>query len=133
MAVDAIGNGTWDAALDTLATGASRLQLLNALARDSVVWALEDGSFAMLRPGAIASYLGPIVARNQSDAKQLLTSLPEAAAAFWDLFPDHLEAKTLATQLGFQPVRQLLRMSLGNSDLNPNIHLHFGIAGFEYG
>ena len=133
MAVDAIGNGTWDAALDTIATGASRLQLLNALARDSVVWALEDGSFAMLRPGANASYLGPIVARNECGAKQLLASLPEAAAAFWDLFPDHLEAKALATQLGFQPVRQLLRMSLGNSDLNPNIHLHFGIAGFEYG
>ena len=60
-------------------------------------------------------------------------SLPEAAAAFWDLFPEHREAKTLATQLGFQPVRQLLRMSLGNSDLNPNIYLQFGIAGFEYG
>ncbi len=128
-----IGKISYDAALDQEATGLSRLQLLDALARDSAVWATEDGSFAMLRPGAHASYLGPIIARNERSATQLLSSLSAEAAAYWDLFPEHLEAKTLATQLGFEPIRQLLRMSLGNNTQATKLQLQYGIAGFEYG
>ena len=125
--------GTWDPSLDTTATGVSRLHLLNALARESAIWATVDGSFAMLRPGANASYLGPILARNAESAKQLLAALPPDAAAYWDLFPEHSEARSLATQLGFKPARQLLRMSLGNNIPNSNLQFQFGIAGFEYG
>lgn len=128
-----VSTGTWDPSLDTNATGVSRLQLLNALASESVIWATEDGSFAMLRPGANASYLGPVLARNAEGARQLLATLPQDSAAYWDLFPEHSEATSLAIQLGFEPARQLLRMSLGNSIPNSNLQFQFGIAGFEYG
>ena len=128
-----VSTGTWDPSLDTTAIGVPRLQLLNALASESTIWATEDGSFAMLRPGANASYLGPTLARNAESARQLLGALPQDSAAYWDLFPEHSEAKSLATQLAFEPARQLLRMSLGDNILNTKLQFQFGIAGFEYG
>lgn len=105
--------------LDRAVFGASRFELLQSLLTGSSGGiTLEDGSFGLIRPGKRASYLGPVTAASRQSAevviRELLESCPPGNTVFWDI-PDPNEAATgLAERLGFQPVRVLTRMWLGD-------------------
>jgi GNAT superfamily N-acetyltransferase len=130
---DAPSGGAWSGSLDREAFGADRRPLLREFERDSSIWQLDDGSFAMRRPGRNRTYLGPVVARNSTSAEILvLRALHGAGEVYWDIFEDNREAVQLAAGLGFNPHRRLVRMRRGSA-LEAKTGLQFGIAGFEYG
>ena len=83
----------------------------------------------MARPGAVRSYLGPIIAPSQHAARELLRHV-DGIAAYWDLLPEFQDARSLAWYLGFRPVRRLTRMSFGQGQRSNDV---YGLAGFEYG
>jgi predicted N-acetyltransferase YhbS len=106
-------------ALDTQAFGVPRGQLLQSLAASSRrALVCESGGsilgFGMLRNGARASYLGPIVAQPEVGellARYLLAGYGDQSI-FWDI-PDMNEpASRLTRQLDFSFVRPLTRMYL---------------------
>jgi GNAT superfamily N-acetyltransferase len=123
------------AALDFEAFGADRMKLLKLLAAPVTT---ENG-FALWRPGHFANYLGPCVARNQDAARRLLAGcLAQESGAdaaqkwLWDVFPDNAPALELARDLGFQPVRRLMRMRRGPA-IAERTSLVYAAAGFELG
>jgi GNAT superfamily N-acetyltransferase len=125
--------------LDMAAFGASRAALLVSLAGSGASSVSGEG-FSMVRPGAIAAYFGPCVARSAEAAERmLLGSLSEYQRndVFWDLLPANREALTLAKEYGFEPVRHLVRMGMPGRDgvapLHKDDSLVFAIAGFEFG
>lgn len=125
--------GAWNGHLDREAFGADRSALLREFERDSSIWQLADGSFAMRRPGRNHTYLGPVVARDRAGAETLvLRALHGAGEVVWDIFEDNREAVKLAASLGFNPFRRLVRMRRGPA-IEAKTALQFGIAGFEYG
>jgi len=120
--------------VDRRACGCARTALLHLLADRSRVTATPS-AYAMLRPGRVSAYLGPCVAPSPAEASALIESLLApypAAACYWDLFSHHTNAAALAASLGFQPVRKLLRMSLGK-ELRGDDKTTYAIAGFEFG
>ena len=56
---------------------------------------------------------------------------------YWDVLPGNAQAKALAEEFGFAPLRRLVRMARpGVRDARPFAHNDgcvFAIAGFEYG
>jgi hypothetical protein len=96
--------------------------------------------YAFARPGSKATYLGPSVARTPEAARSLLLSLARRHAfepVFVDLLPDNQEAAALARELGFERVRELVRMARPGVP-NPRPFRNrdeyvYAIAGFEYG
>jgi len=105
--------------------------LLAALALESTI--LDNGEATLyLRPGRNANHLGPFTANNQVAAQALLAQIPPEASLFWDLFPDHPYAASLAAANGLTPARRLIRMTLGSSVPKPSPQT-LAIAGFEYG
>ena len=129
--------------LDTAAFGADRRELLDSLARFHAI-AIPGEGYAMSRPGALAQYIGPCVARSSATARELVGSLVSGYARgdiFWDLLPDNAEAVAIARDHGFAPVRRLARMSLmrGSNHGSPGATAAndpstlYGIAAFEYG
>ncbi|MCA9132769.1 MAG: GNAT family N-acetyltransferase [Planctomycetales bacterium] len=102
---------------DRAAFGADRGAWLTRLASDSQLVQCDAG-YGMLRPGRLASYLGPLVADSLQDATYIvsqLLSLPNRQRplqVFWDIPGDNRPAESLAEQLGFKPVRELIRMWL---------------------
>jgi GNAT superfamily N-acetyltransferase len=112
--------------LDAQVFGVSRGPLLRSLATDSRrVLIYESGGsiqgFGMLRNGARAGYLGPIVAdpgMGETLVRSLLSGYSDQPI-FWDI-PDLNEpAWSLARQLGFRFLRPLTRMYL-DSNLIPS-------------
>jgi predicted N-acetyltransferase YhbS len=110
-------------ALDAQALGVPRGRLLRSLAaasRRALVYE-RGGSilgFGMLRDGALASCLGPVVAGFQAGERlaRCLLSGQGDRPVFWDI-PDRNEgASLLARQLGFAFLTPLTRMYL---DTNP--------------
>ena len=108
--------------LDTQVFGVSRGPLLRSLAANSRRgFVCESGGsikgFGILRNGARASYLGPIVAdpgMGETLVRSLLSGHSEQPI-FWDI-PDMNEpATSLARQLGFRFHRPLTRMYLGTN------------------
>jgi GNAT superfamily N-acetyltransferase len=128
-----------DAALDRQAFGADRTKLLGRLAQGEAESIPGEG-YAMGRPGTMGVYFGPAVARTTEAARTLLGSFLARHAGetvFWDLLPENHNARQLAQEFGFTPVRSLWRMSLaGASGHRPLAHddsLVYAIAGFEVG
>jgi GNAT superfamily N-acetyltransferase len=115
---------------DLLAYGADRSELLRALTKRSKVQANSDG-FCLSRPGRRANYIGPCISKTVDFA---LRSIQTSAVqeSFWDLLPHNHSALTLATELGFQPQRKLIRMVRGR-DLRCREDWIYAIAGFELG
>jgi GNAT superfamily N-acetyltransferase len=106
-------------ALDRSVFGADRSALLRSLAAGSVGGtALPDGSFGLFREGERALYLGPVTAASATSglalAGQLVAACPPHREIFWDLPDENTAATELAASLGFQPVRELTRMWLGD-------------------
>lgn len=122
------------AGLDCRACGFERAALLSRLADRSRVVATPT-AYGMVRSGRVSSYIGPCVAESAGEAARIIGALideqPEASY-FWDLFPGHAQAASLAGSLGFQPARRLLRMSLGEDLRGAEDHI-YAIAGFELG
>jgi GNAT superfamily N-acetyltransferase len=121
------GGIPWE--LDTQAFGADRSRFVEGLGEP--VAARADG-YVMSRPGVKARYLGPCVAASAVTARELVGAALSTGAWFWDLLPRNTEAKALAQSLGFEPVRHLIRMRLGEP-IRVRDDMVFAIAGFEAG
>jgi ribosomal protein S18 acetylase RimI-like enzyme len=123
-----------DYALDRLAFGADRSALLNQLDRASFTVSVHGG-YGMLRTGRRASYLGPVVASTIDIAEPIIRTFLSlvVGGVFWDIPGPNIAAQTIAKQLGFQPVRELTRMKLGDMSTTPNMLLQYAIAAPETG
>jgi GNAT superfamily N-acetyltransferase len=122
-------------ALDQAAYGYSRTELLESLGGAEPSRTDDVDGYVLTRPGAIRSYIGPCGARDPETARRVLTAVLDAAPGsgwFWDLLIENRNAAALASTLGFQPVRRLVRMSTG-----PRLREHeqniYALAGLEFG
>ena len=122
------------AALDSDAFGADRMPWLNGLRSDSLV-ALRSDGFGMLRPGANADYLGPVVAQSHASATQIVKEILSRTSGpvLWDVPAPNRVAEELARSLGFTPVRQVIRMQLGPVSVVPRLDWQFAIADLSTG
>lgn len=127
--------------------GADRAALLHALAAGARAVAIEDdfgmtpepsptgarmgppprGGYAMLRDGAVASYLGPVIAGDEPTGRRLIRRVlhdsPPPDGLIWDIPEGHRAAERLAEELGLRPQRPLVRMSItatGDPDGSPS-------------
>jgi GNAT superfamily N-acetyltransferase len=120
------GEKEWPAilALDTEAFGVSRGPLLRSLASSSRRVLVYErggsiGGFGMLRNGARASYLGPVVA-GTGTGEVLVRSLLSGQRdrpIFWDIPDLNKPASRLARRLGFRFLRPLTRMVLDTNGI----------------
>jgi len=122
--------------IDTRGFGVPRMRLLRKL-RERCRRALaceSDGQvvgWGLLRPGMKADYLGPLECANTDVLVPLATALlrsGEKRAVFWDVPDDNEVAIAAAKQLGFHPVRPLMRMHLGSGAVMSDPRALFGIA-----
>lgn len=124
-----------DLTLDHAAFGADRKFLLdNFLTRPGSLALRSRHGFALLRRGAVASHVGPIVA-DLAEAPALATAAIHAASG--RVFVDVLDAGNnlipTLTSLGFRPQRRFTRMALGLSHLPGNPSALLSPAGPEFG
>ncbi len=129
--------------LDRAAFGADRSRLLHLLLRiPGIRHAVLPGGegYAMLRPGAKALQLGPMVSRSFEGAQRLLHWALRCSAGNplqWDLNTDNAAAVALATNYGFTPQRVLSRMTLAGRPAPPPFEAEanhvYAIAGFDFG
>ena len=123
--------------LDKSATGAHRENLLRRLIEESSRALVYEQNgvitgFGILRPGSLASYLGPIVATDSSQAKALASALANSKT-FCDL-PDRLPpAADWAKANNFTPQRTLTRMYLGQNVQPTAPQSYFAIAAPDLG
>ncbi len=93
-------------------------------------------AFGIVRKGARAHYLGPVVAESIAAAgpliKSFLAALPDKRI-FWDIPDANTGAVELAQRLGFQPQRPLIRMFLGENKWPGDPQKIFALAGPEIG
>lgn len=139
----ALPAGTLPLALDRAGFGADRQRLLDLLLptpglRLAVL--PDEQGYAMLRPGARARHLGPMVCATADAAEQLLAwALAKSAGEplQWDLNTDNTHALRLAQQLGFTPQRVLARMRVAGRKNPPlfagDASLVYAIGGFDFG
>ena len=107
--------GNIDSELDRIAFGVDRTSWLDRLRQDSEIIVAANG-FGMMRGGHLADYLGPVVATRPTDAEQIIRALIQERKmdVFWDIPGPNHAAEKLAESLGFEPVRDLTRMWLGD-------------------
>lgn len=117
-------------ALDLDAYGADRSSLLRSLASRGRICSEDDG-FGLARPGRRANYIGPCISRSAKLARRFIDGFA-AAESFWDLLPQNHGAVEIASELGFTPVRRLVRMVRGR-ELRGREDWIYAIAGFELG
>jgi len=130
-------------ALDRLAFEAERSALLDSLIADSAVPPLtiseSDGElrgFAMARPGAVASYVGPIVATDQNAATSLLDGMLhqlDGRDLFIDINAGFEGGPRIVAARGFVKQRDFTRMRFGLESNAGTSSLIFAIAGPEVG
>lgn len=109
--------------------------LLREVAARSEVFAAPN-AYALVRPGARARYLGPFVAETPDAARELLRGAfapGRGELYFCDILPANRAAVDLLKELGFEPVRSLVRMAYGRDWADPRPGRIYGIAGFELG
>jgi hypothetical protein len=85
----------------------------------------------MVRPGANADYLGPLVCSSEEGALSLVMALRGRAGSqsvVWDVPDQNESAKTTAQRFGFVPLRPLTRMRLGPELVASERHNQFAIA-----
>jgi GNAT superfamily N-acetyltransferase len=115
---------------DVHAYGADRSELLRALTERSKVQAQADG-FCFSRPGRRANYIGPCISQSAEFARRSIQTFA-AQESYWDLLPQNQLALKIARELGFEPLRKLIRMVRGR-DLRGREDWIYAIAGFELG
>ncbi|PKN29184.1 MAG: hypothetical protein CVU64_09570 [Deltaproteobacteria bacterium HGW-Deltaproteobacteria-21] len=115
--------------------GVSRFPLLQSLAATSLLALVyvSEGSilgFGMLRSGARANYLGPIVARPGIGEMlvRVLLSRNDDRLTFWDVLDLNEPASALARQLGFTPARPLTRMYLDTNTVPTHCEEYWATA-----
>jgi hypothetical protein len=92
--------------------------------------------YGLLRPGARALYLGPVVTRSTPLALRLLGALLEHSngdTVFWDIPDQNTSAVEWAKQQGFTPQRSLTRMYLGQNTAPGDAQKQIALAGPEIG
>ncbi len=116
-------------ALDRLAFGSDRSELLHELGEDSTVCSTVDG-FGMVRPGHLANYLGPLTASKPEIAQDIVHQLLEVTRRpiFWDIPDSQVKTTQFARSLGFQKERPLTRMRRGQN-IRQAVELIYGISG----
>lgn len=124
-------------ALDQAATGAPRENLLRQLiASSSRALVYESGNeitgFGIARAGSIASYVGPVVARESSHAQKTATALA-TGKTFCDLPDANKAAVAWAQSNGFTAQRTLTRMYLGENIKPAAADACFAIAAPDLG
>ena len=122
-----VGEIPW--ALDAESFGTDRSRFLETLG--PLAFTGEE-AYCMTRPGARSLYLGPCIARDPRAAHRVISSALDEGPWFWDLLPQNTAARILAIEFGFEPVRRLVRMRLGEH-LRTRDDWIFAIAGFEAG
>ncbi|MGZ0172571.1 MAG: GNAT family N-acetyltransferase [Planctomycetales bacterium] len=115
-------------AIDETAFGADRSAWLTSVGAGCRVFTTRS-SFGMLRPGSVATYLGPMVSQVESEVEPLVIEMLSTVAGrvFWDIPRGNVVSETLAAQHGFQPVRQLLRMWSGDANVAGRPDLQFAL------
>ncbi len=108
------GGGFAPPVTDREAFGVNRDQWLMRLAEGSRVEQFQDG-YGMLRPGRVATYLGPVMAQKADTAQVIVERLlaETKRTVFWDVPGPNEEAVKMAQRWGFAPVRPLTRMWRG--------------------
>jgi hypothetical protein len=120
--------------LDSEAFGTDRSHLLRELAKRSAISSTTE-AYLFSRPGRVADYVGPCIAKNRENAQKLIQALIRDSLGrswFWDIVSRNQDATSFAQDLGFEPQRRLLRMVRGK-ELNGNDNQIYAIAGFELG
>jgi hypothetical protein len=114
--------------LDEVAFGADRSKWLTSVGAGCRVFTTSS-AFGMLRPGSVATYLGPIVSQDASAVEPMVVEMlgTVAGRVFWDIPTGNVVSEELAARHGFQPVRQLLRMWSGEVNVAGRPDLQFGL------
>jgi len=130
-------------ALDRFAFGADRARLLDALIADSSVAPQvvmtpnrRLQGYALARRGLIASYVGPIIARDERAALALLDRMLaklKGEKIFLDFHPGCGAASEVLLKRGFVKQRELIRMRYGSDEIATTAPQVFAIAGPEIG
>lgn len=141
----AIEKSSWEVVrvLDRQAFGADRAELLKCLMEEchvapQIAFA-EDGElrgYALARHGKLASYIGPIVAKDESTAEVLLDSVLHMLVGekvFIDFHTDFQAGSRILSARGLTKQRNLLRMRFGAARATETSDLVFAIAGPELG
>ena len=127
---------------DARAFGVSRHKLILALARQSRFALTYESQpdvatgCGLLRPGAQASYLGPVSANSPREGIALIEALTAQGGAghvFWDIPDLNAAAVGWAERHGFRVQRSLTRMWLGDNCRAGNPLEQFATAGPELG
>lgn len=125
-------------AMDRVAFGAERRDLLSHLhARqpDLALKAAEGGGFILAREGRVATQLGPLVARDETTAKTLLSAALQRVEGpvFLDLVGRHEALKAWLESQGFARQRGYIRMLRGHDRALDDPTKVFLLAGPEIG
>lgn len=126
---------SWISSLDASAFGVPRMRMVHLLAKQSRVALVhpspEGHGYGLLREGARAAYVGPIIADAPAVGLKLANALIDRAPAgplFWDI-PDHNQAAVaLAVRRGFRQQRPLIRMFRGTNSFPGRPELCFALA-----
>ncbi len=118
--------------MDREVFGADRSALLLSLEEGrSGIRARPGGAFGMWREGMRANYLGPVSAGDAEEGSALLRELigsAPASAMFLDLPSENKAAVSTVEELGFESVRVLTRMYLGDNAKAGDPMRIFGLA-----
>lgn len=118
------------AELDRQAFGADRMDWVSRLEAGAKNVRLAADGYGMIRQGARANYVGPIVGADPDAACELVRELIRHAEGrtYWDIPADNERAVSLARELGFEKTRDLLRMWLGKRNVAGDPRRQFGIG-----
>jgi GNAT superfamily N-acetyltransferase len=128
--------------LDATALGVPRQRWLSGMLQNVFRGVVSETAgqitgFGLLREGARALYLGPIVATNPAETAGIIAALLSQCApqrlVFWDVPERNTPAVRFARELQFKQQRSLVRMFRGQSPLLADLARLFGIAGPEVG
>jgi GNAT superfamily N-acetyltransferase len=122
--------------LDAEAFGAPRPFLMqNFLARLGTRAFVGDGGFVVRRSGLRADQIGPLVARDEASAANLLAAALDAAAGpvFIDLLAGRDDLTRMLSRRGFEIQRPFTRMALARSAAFGDPARLFAAAGPEFG
>jgi len=127
---------------DSAVFGVSRQRLVPVLARQSrAAFVLESApgqvaGYGLMRSGARALYLGPVVAASADTARHLVQALLtrcDGERIFWDIPDQNTAAMEWASRHGFTAQRSLTRMYLGENLAPGDPRRQFALAGPEIG
>jgi ribosomal protein S18 acetylase RimI-like enzyme len=129
--------------LDHHAFGTDRTKLMSLLMNESSIQPCTatdaDNTitgFALARRGAVATYIGPVVANDAQVASTLLDEMLgqlEHHRVYLDLNTEFDQGRRILSERGFTKQRDLIRMSYGKKSVAGTSSLVFAIAGPELG